>query len=96
MKRTKSLLSVHIRDVLFACDLVDSFEGYSYRFDLSSSIGELKVTIYHHTKGESIKRMVHRATLQFDDADVMEDFKKLEYKLYEIATKKASVVNADH
>lgn len=96
MKRTKSLLSVRIGDILFHCDLIDSLDGYSYRFDLSTSINELKVTIYHRTEGESIKRLVHRATLQFDDADVMEDFKELEMELYKIATKKANVVNADY
>lgn len=96
MKKTRSLLSVRIRDILFACDLVDSFEGYSYRFDLSTSINELKVAIYHRTEGESIKRLVHRATIQFDDPDVMEDFKDLETELYKIATKKASAASTDY
>lgn len=96
MKRTRSLLRARIGEILSACDLVDSLDGYSYRFDLSTSAKEFKVNIYHHEKGESYKRLVHYATLQFDDADVMEDFKELEIKLYEIATKKASVVNADY
>lgn len=96
MKRTKSLLNVRIIDILFACNLIDSMDGYSYRFDLSTSTDELKVTIYHREEGESIKRLVYHTTVRMYDADVMEDFKELEMTLYEIATKKASVASTDY
>lgn len=87
----QALINIGISNILFACQQIERTGGYSYRFDLSTSIDELVITIYHHTPGESIKRVAHRDLIDLKNPDVMEDFKAVEQMLLSISRKKASV-----
>ena len=91
MSEAKALVNARVSRILYTCQTLDPADGYSYRFDLSTSIDELKVTIYHHTPGKSIKRLKYQATLDLTCADVMEDFRELEEVLLAFSRKKASV-----
>ena len=96
MSTENILLKGKMFDVLFACQLVDKVDGYSYVYQVSTTTNELNVKVYYSDGNSGVRRRIFTYNIYLKDADVMEDFKDLEIRLLDLATKKASVVTADY